>query len=64
MFEIAPGVRVAVFGFAASFLSVGLINGRFFLRDCYHRAFGLLDAGGVMPATCTDREAMSMKNRM
>jgi hypothetical protein len=47
--EVAPGLRVSAFGFAValvpSLLSVGSVGGRYFLRDGYHRAFGLLDAG-------------------
>ncbi len=45
--EVAPGVNG--FGFvvevALSYLQVAGFNGRYFLRDGYHRAFGLLAAG-------------------
>lgn len=45
--EVAPGVQG--FGFivdtALSFLQVAGLNGRYFLRDGYHRAYGLLEAG-------------------
>lgn len=45
--EVAPGVQG--FGFvvdiASSFMQVAGIGGRYFLRDGYHRAYGLLEAG-------------------
>lgn len=47
--EIAPGMRVAGFGFAVallpSVLNVIGVNGRYFLMDGYHRAIGLLESG-------------------
>jgi hypothetical protein len=49
MVEVAPGVmRPAVqivIDFPMSFVNVGLFRGRYYLRDGYHRAAGLLRAG-------------------
>jgi hypothetical protein len=57
--EIAPGVKASIFGFAVgvspSFLRVGVVNGRHFLVDGYHRAYGLL-ASGVTQAPALVRE--------
>lgn len=55
--EVQPGV--SGFGFVVSipqsYLQVASLRGRFFLRDGYHRAFGLL-AIGVRWAPCLVRE--------
>jgi hypothetical protein len=48
-FSAAVGVGYTGFGFAValqqSYLQVAGLNGRYFLRDGYHRAYGLLAAG-------------------
>jgi hypothetical protein len=47
--EIGPGLKLPAFGFVVSafqsYLSVAGVGGRYFLRDGYHRAYGLLRAG-------------------
>lgn len=57
--ELSPGVRVPAFGFAVallpSFLNVVGVGGRYFLRDGYHRAFGMLEAG-ILQAPALVRE--------
>ena len=55
--EVQPGM--AGIGFAVelstSYLQVAGVNGRYFLRDGYHRAYGLLAAGiNVVPALVHD----------
>jgi len=58
--ELSPGING--FGFAVdvalSFLQVAGLNGRYFLRDVYHRAYGLLAAGiNYAPALVKDYAA-------
>jgi hypothetical protein len=47
--QVMPGVEVPVFGFGVallpSLMCVAGVGGRYFLRDGYHRAIGLLEAG-------------------